>query len=74
MPAGAAVGHHEQRLALADQQLDGLAHRVVGRDRVQRRLHHRDDLGAQQRGLVDRARQQAALADRADDDARIVSR
>ena len=31
-----------------------------------------DDLGAEQRRLVDRARQQAALADRADDRARVV--
>ena len=72
MPAGAAVAGDQQRLALADEQLDGLAHRVVGGDGGQRRLHDVDDLGAEQRGVRDGVLEQAALADRADDRVRVV--
>ena len=44
MPAGRPSLGHQQRLAVAGQQLDRLAHRVVGRDGRERRLHHVDDL------------------------------
>ena len=52
---------------IADQQLDGLAHRVVAGHRGERGLHDVDDLGLEQRRVLGRMAQQTALADRADD-------
>ena len=71
-PSARPVARDQQRLLVAHQQLDRLAHRVVGRHRRERRLHHLDDLGVEHRRVLGGALEQAALTDRADDGGRIV--
>ena len=73
-PSARPSSSDEQRLLVADQQLDRLAHRILGRDRRERRLHHLGDLGVEQRRVRGGVLEQAALADRADDGRRVVRR
>ena len=72
MPDRPAVLGHDQRLAVARQQLDRLAHRIDRRDARERRLHH-VGIGAPITAGSSIARlQQPALTDRADDRVRVV--
>ena len=73
MPAGAAVDGDEQRLPVAGQQLDRLAHRSRSPRRAGNGASITSTISAPSSGgVLGGVREQAALADRADDRVRVV--